>query len=254
MRERGEQEGRRPRLAWAEARAAARPQGRRERGGRSEGRGGAGPGAGFSSAGARPAPRSRGRRRRLRAAMGRGWGLLVGLLGALWLLHSGHGEERQPETAAQRCFCQVRRARPATGCASPGAGDSGARPGLRSRSPGPWDPAMGVGSWPACHAASCCVSCCGLSAGRSRVHKTWGSECTRYLDTSCSLCPGHPQPSRSGPTLGWGTSCSPSLAVVVERSNDLVWPFRCPGPTALCLCGRCCPLTPPPVFGALSSS
>ncbi|KAK7806376.1 hypothetical protein U0070_024723 [Myodes glareolus] len=44
--------------------------------------------------------------------MGRGWGLLVGLLGALWLLRSGHGEERGPETAAQRCFCQVNLKKP----------------------------------------------------------------------------------------------------------------------------------------------
>ncbi|NP_001369402.1 ERO1-like protein alpha isoform 11 precursor [Homo sapiens] len=39
--------------------------------------------------------------------MGRGWGFLFGLLGAVWLLSSGHGEEQPPETAAQRCFCQV---------------------------------------------------------------------------------------------------------------------------------------------------
>lgn len=47
VRERSELKGRRPRFAWAEVRAAARPQGRRERGGRSEGRDGAGPRAGF---------------------------------------------------------------------------------------------------------------------------------------------------------------------------------------------------------------
>ncbi|XP_063501657.1 ERO1-like protein alpha isoform X3 [Symphalangus syndactylus] len=41
------------------------------------------------------------------AAMARGWGFLIGLLGAVWLLSSGHGEEQPPETAAQRCFCQV---------------------------------------------------------------------------------------------------------------------------------------------------
>lgn len=206
-----------------------------------------------SSAGARPAPRSRGRRRRLRAAMGRGWGLLVGLLGALWLLRSGHSEERRPETAAQRCFCQVRRARPAHGLRIPGRGRSrcAARTAFAvARAAGPCDGRGLLASL----SRSVPVSCCGLSAGRSRVHRIWGSECTRYLDTSCSLCPGHPQPSRSGPTRGWGTSCSPSLAVVVKRLNDLVWPFRCPGPTALCLCGRCCPLTPRPVFGALSSS
>ncbi|PNJ70358.1 ERO1A isoform 10, partial [Pongo abelii] len=44
--------------------------------------------------------------------MGRGWGFLIGLLGAVWLLRSGHGEEQPPETAAQRCFCQVNLKRP----------------------------------------------------------------------------------------------------------------------------------------------
>uniref|UniRef100_A0A2I3GTK0 ERO1-like protein alpha n=1 Tax=Nomascus leucogenys TaxID=61853 RepID=A0A2I3GTK0_NOMLE len=39
--------------------------------------------------------------------MARGWGFLIGLLGAVWLLSSGHREEQPPETAAQRCFCQV---------------------------------------------------------------------------------------------------------------------------------------------------
>lgn len=39
--------------------------------------------------------------------MDRGWGFLIGLLGAVWLLSSGHGEQQTPETAAQRCFCQV---------------------------------------------------------------------------------------------------------------------------------------------------
>jgi hypothetical protein len=44
----------------------------------------------------------------VRAAMGRGWGFLVGLLvGAVWLLRSGLGEQQPPETAAQRCLCQV---------------------------------------------------------------------------------------------------------------------------------------------------
>ncbi|XP_019501695.1 PREDICTED: ERO1-like protein alpha [Hipposideros armiger] len=39
--------------------------------------------------------------------MGSHWGFLIGLLGAVWLLRSGHGEQQTPETAAQRCFCQV---------------------------------------------------------------------------------------------------------------------------------------------------
>ncbi|XP_069321020.1 ERO1-like protein alpha isoform X12 [Eulemur rufifrons] len=39
--------------------------------------------------------------------MGRGWGFLIGLLGAVWLLSSGHGGQQSSETAAQRCFCQV---------------------------------------------------------------------------------------------------------------------------------------------------
>lgn len=186
--------------------------------------------------------------------MGRGWGLLVGLLGALWLLRSGHGEERGPETAAQRCFCQVRRARPAHGLRIPGRGRSRcaartAFPVVR-RAAGPWDGRGFLASL----SRSVPVFCCGHSAARSRVHKIWGSECTGYLDTSCLLCPGHPQPSSSGPTRGWETSCSPSFAVVVKRLNDLAWPFRCPSSTAWCLCGRCCSLTRRPVFGAFSSS
>ncbi|KAF6129915.1 endoplasmic reticulum oxidoreductase 1 alpha [Phyllostomus discolor] len=39
--------------------------------------------------------------------MGRRWGFLIGLLGAVCLLRSGHGGQQPPETAAQRCFCQV---------------------------------------------------------------------------------------------------------------------------------------------------
>ncbi|XP_070449169.1 ERO1-like protein alpha isoform X1 [Equus przewalskii] len=39
--------------------------------------------------------------------MGRRWGLLVGVLGAVWLLGSGQGGRQPAETAAQRCFCQV---------------------------------------------------------------------------------------------------------------------------------------------------
>lgn len=40
--------------------------------------------------------------------MGRRWSFLIGLLGAVYLLGSVRGEQQPPETAAQRCFCQVR--------------------------------------------------------------------------------------------------------------------------------------------------
>lgn len=216
--------------------------------------GGAGPGAGFFL-------QARGLRRRAgdvgagggrRAAMGCGWGLLVGLLGALWLLRSGHGEERRPETAAQRCFCQVRRARGRpTGCASPSAGDPGARPGRRSRSPRASGPCDGCGRLDSL-SHSVPASCSSRSSSRSRVHKTGGS--------GVDPAPGHlvRAVSRASPAFllrtDSGTGCSPALAVVVKRLNDLAWLFGCPGPTAWCLGGPCCPLTPRPVYGALSSS
>lgn len=39
--------------------------------------------------------------------MARPWGFLIGLLGAGWLLGTGHSGQQPLETAAQRCFCQV---------------------------------------------------------------------------------------------------------------------------------------------------
>lgn len=91
-----------------------------------------------------------------RAAMGRAWGLLVGLLGVVWLLRLGQAEERRLETAAQRCFCQVRRAGGRWSCASPVAGDHVVRPGppCVPYRPGSGHPSMGLNAWPACHAAS----------------------------------------------------------------------------------------------------
>lgn len=50
--------------------------------------------------------------------MGRRWGFLIGFLVAVGLLGSGHGEQQPPETAAQRCFCQVSGVR--GGAAGPG--------------------------------------------------------------------------------------------------------------------------------------
>lgn len=50
--------------------------------------------------------------------MGRRWGFLIGFLLAVGVLGSGHGEQRPPETAAQRCFCQVSGVR--GGAAGPG--------------------------------------------------------------------------------------------------------------------------------------
>lgn len=53
--------------------------------------------------------------------MGRRWGLLVGVLGAAWLLGSGQDGRQPAESAAQRCFCQVRP------CAACGPGRAGRR-------------------------------------------------------------------------------------------------------------------------------
>lgn len=77
-------------------------------------------------------------RRSAGPAMDRRWGFLIGLLSAAWLLlRSGHDEQRPPETAAQRCFCQVSGARgradlpgapqprPALHPARPGGGGAG---------------------------------------------------------------------------------------------------------------------------------
>lgn len=100
---------------------------RKERRGRAwEAAGGWGAAGGWparaSSADARPAPERWGFRGAARqaagAAMGRRWGFLIGFLVAVGLLGSGHGEQQPPETAAQRCFCQVRGMR--GGAAGPG--------------------------------------------------------------------------------------------------------------------------------------
>lgn len=82
-----------------------------------------GPARAASFVDARPAPQCwvlRGARRQAAgAAMGSRWGFLIHLLGAVWLLGLGHCEQQPPETAAQRCFCQVRgvRGRAAHPCA-----------------------------------------------------------------------------------------------------------------------------------------
>lgn len=152
--------GRRPPEARVGSCARRRTSaGRRERGGRrAEGgtRGGAGAGffSGRAACAGEPGTVARAEGGGRRVAMGRGWGLLVGLLGVVWLLRSGQGEEQQQETAAQRCFCQVRRA----GCASLGAGDPAARPSPRSGSPQAGTPFEGrgrLGSLSHCFLASC---------------------------------------------------------------------------------------------------
>ena len=63
--------------------------------------------------------------------MGRRWGFLVGLVGAVWLLGPSHGEQRPPETAAQRCFCQVRAVRGRAARRLPGLPASALRWGPR---------------------------------------------------------------------------------------------------------------------------
>lgn len=150
-----------------------------------------------------------------RAAMGRAWGLLVGLLGVVWLLRLGHGEERRPETAAQRCFCQVRRA------GGPGAAHLGAPATLMrgphrvSDHPGLGLPSMGVGAWPACHTAS--------------LHPALVAPCPQDRRFGVDPAPGHlvralpgASPALLFPiwTLG-ETSCSLGFTVVVKRLNDL---------------------------------
>ena len=66
--------------------------------------------------------------------MGRRRGFLIGFLVAVGLLGSGHGEQQPPETAAQRCFCQVRGMR--GGAAGPGTPGCALRCAPRARAGG----------------------------------------------------------------------------------------------------------------------
>lgn len=164
-----------------------------------------------------------------RAAMGRGWGLLVVLLGVVWLLRSGHSEEGRPETAAQRCFCQVRR-----------AGDPRAVH-LRARAilmRGPHRVPDRPPARPPCDGL-------GRLASLSHCFLAFCHGCSRFTGSGGLSGPGTSRartagdvPSLSVPDGLLGeTSYSLGLAVVVKRLNDLAGLFGCLSPT---VCGCCC--------------
>lgn len=122
--------------------AAAEGRGNRGRAWEAAGRWGAAGGraARASSAAARPAPRRWGLRgaagRTSEEVMGHRWGFLIVFLGAVGLLGSGYGRQQPSETAAQRCFCQVRGVRgwaAGPGTPPPPPGARSARPGRRGR-------------------------------------------------------------------------------------------------------------------------
>lgn len=100
------------RLHWEVAAAERLDRLRAGRGGGREVGRWRGPAGAASFVDARPAPQCwvlRGARRQAAGvAMGSRWGFLIRFLGAVWLLGLGHCEQQTPETAAQRCFCQVR--------------------------------------------------------------------------------------------------------------------------------------------------
>lgn len=120
--------------------AASERKERRGRAWEAAGRWGAAGGwpARASSADARPARERWGFRGAARqaagAAMGRRWGFLIGFLVAVGLLGLGHGEQQPSETAAQRCFCQVRGMH--RGAAGPGTPGCALRCAPRARAGG----------------------------------------------------------------------------------------------------------------------
>lgn len=103
--------------------------------------------------------------------MGRGWGLVLGLLGAAWLCGSGRGADTRetPETpeppgsAAQRCFCQVSGGLRGGLRQVRGWRSRGARRGTRLSNfgpgldlvPGPASPSSGPGGLSGCSRISC---------------------------------------------------------------------------------------------------